>query len=89
MQEEREHALLNFPYSSYDMEEILKNPPIEQRKKSSRYRGVSWRSDTGNWIVQLKLDQWAHKYGRYEFEEQAARVFDKLLLRECGPVRPF
>lgn len=44
------------------------------RGSSSRFRGVSWRSDMRKWVAYGRLAGKTHRLGNFESEDEAARV---------------
>jgi hypothetical protein len=46
-------------------------------KYTSKYRGVSWNNWTAKWKVQISANGKCHNLGSFDFEEDAARAYDK------------
>ena len=52
---------------------------------SSRFRGVSYRKRTGQWIAQLYWRGRRYFLGAYQDEREAAEVYNKHALQIIGP----
>lgn len=51
---------------------------------SSRYRGVSWHTQTGRWKAQIKVHGKDINLGRHKSEEAAARAYDQAAINARG-----
>ena len=51
---------------------------------SSRYRGVCWDKEQGNWRASIHIDNKRENIGRYIIEEDAARAYDRRALEIGG-----
>eukprot|EP00899_Mesostigma_viride_P009897 jgi/Mesvir1/18909/Mv18901-RA.2 len=52
--------------------------------RSSRYKGVTWDTQKGEWRVLLRFDGKMKHFGRYRDKEEAARVADAAILALDG-----
>lgn len=59
-------------------------PPPPARSFSSKYRGVSWHSQTGKWKAQIKVLGKDVNLGRHISEEAAAKAYDKAAICARG-----
>lgn len=62
---------------------------INQEKRhihqhTSKYIGVSWRSDEGKWVAQITINGEHHSLGRFTSEEEASNAYQDAL-RNGGP----
>jgi uncharacterized membrane-anchored protein len=46
-------------------------------RKSSKYRGVSWKKRDAKWVARIAYDSENHRLGCFEDEEEAARTYDR------------
>lgn len=68
---------------------VLKNKKVEGNRwrtaaSSSRYRGVSWHTQTGRWKAQIKVHGKDVNLGRHKSEEAAARAYDQAAINARG-----
>jgi len=52
---------------------------------SSRFKGVCWDRARGRWTVGIKVDGIRRNLGRYDDEEEAAKVYDAEAILVWGP----
>jgi hypothetical protein len=53
-------------------------------RKSSKYRGVSWFKRENKWRAKIQYDGKQHTLGRFNDEEEAARVYDRAARAQHG-----
>jgi hypothetical protein len=63
-------------------QENLRN--MRKHRGSSKYRGVSWCPQANKWRVSLTISGVRTYHGFYENEEEAARLFDSLIIDVHG-----
>ena len=61
---------------------------VQPVKGSSRFRGVSWNSNTSKWRAQVWRGAEVHHVGYFEQEEDAAHAYDEAVVRIRGPGAP-
>jgi hypothetical protein len=61
---------------------------VQPVKGSSSFRGVSWNSNCQKWRAQVWKGSDVHHLGYFGHEEDAARAYDKGVLRIRGPDAP-
>jgi ribosomal protein L16/L10AE len=55
-----------------------------QRRGTSKYRGVCWKTAREKWEAQIKVDGDNKYLGRYKDEEQAAKAYNKAAKKHFG-----
>lgn len=50
----------------------------KQNNRSSRFKGVSWKSKNGNWVVQIGFRGKNTHIGSFSDEAEAAKAYDKV-----------
>ena len=81
-----EFAELNFPkvdysYCDFDIKNF-KTPA--QKKKSSKFVGVTWNKNAGKWRSQIQVDKKNINLGLFTNEEDAARAYERYLIETKG-----
>lgn len=55
-----------------------------QTGRTSKYKGVGWRKDTSIWRAYIKKDQTTVNLGCFEYEEQAALIYNLAAIKYFG-----
>ena len=55
----------------------MMNQRIQKRRKSSRFKGVTWDKSKSKWMSQINLNKKHFFLGRFEIEEEAAITYNK------------
>jgi hypothetical protein len=60
------------------------NMKMQERPKSSQFKGVSLRSDTGKWAAYIKRDRRKITLGCFATEQEAAAAYNEATLKQWG-----
>lgn len=52
---------------------------LPRHNQKSKYKGVSWSSETNKWLVSMQIDGKQKRLGRYTREEDAAKAYNEAL----------
>lgn len=53
------------------------NQRVQKRKKSSRFKGVTWDKNRSKWMAKIKMNGRHFNLGRFSVEEEAAMAYNK------------
>ena len=78
-----EFAELNFPKTDHSKDnfDIGKYETPAQKRKSSKYVGVTWDKSTGKWVSQIQVDKKNINLGYFKNEKAAAQAYNNYAIK--------
>lgn len=57
----------------------------KRNNTSSQFKGVCWDRNRRMWLARIKVDKKLYNLGRFNSEQQAAKVYDLAAIKHFGP----
>jgi hypothetical protein len=67
-----------------DQPRSSQNTGVQSRPKTSKFKGVSWRSDTENWTSYIKQGGKKYSLGSFHSEIAAAEAYNRAAIKRFG-----